>query len=166
EILRAHQVGVLVVVTLLAGELGLANAIGPLGVPTAGTAARRVARVHARAGDAFRLGLVDHKGAQLGEAPGVEPSLPSIALPCFHAVADVRQVLEDEHSTRGNAVHDAAREDVIAVSSETVNLPGGAAEVPTGRASAFRLEFSAKTKVPRFNLPPSPLAKEPGVRGD
>jgi hypothetical protein len=80
--------------------------------------------------------------------------------------ADVRQVLHNDYSAGLDGIDDVPTEYVVAILAEAVDLPGQLAEMPLGRASAFRLKRTLQSEVPAIDFTPAPRAKETIVGAD
>lgn len=134
-------------------------------MPATGTSLGRVARVDTLNPASMRFRLAGQERPQLVERPGVQTAARFPAA-LFHAAADMSQVLNDDHGARLDGFNDTPTEHVVAIAAETVDLPGQFAEVPFGRAGAFRLKRTLQSEVPAVYFPPAFEAKEAVVGTD
>lgn len=131
----------------------------------AGTSLGSTTRVNTHHHAPLGLRLVGQEGPKSGEAPGVQAAtrFPATLL---DARADVRQVLHNDYSAGLYGINDVPTEHVVAILAEAVDLPGQLAEVPLGRASAFRLKRTLQSEVPAIDFTPASGAKETVVGAD
>ena len=97
--------------------------------------------------------------------PGMQPSvLRTVAL--TDVTPNIIQVLKDEGSARTCGINYAPTQNVVAITTEAVDLPADAPEVALRGLGAFRLEFELESEVSRIDFPPAAFTEELVVRED
>lgn len=143
----------------------LAASVGPFNVTTVRTALRRVPWVYAGNDAATFFGLVFQEATKATKAPRMHtPSRSSATL--FGSLANVFQVLNDDHGSRFDTFDDSLREDVVAISPETFDATTKTLQMALGRRGAFGLKTAAEPKVLSFDTFPSAFAVEEVVACD
>lgn len=139
------EVGIEMKTALATKELGLGLAVAPVGVATPVTSLRGMPGVHSDDLATEGLCLVFKEALELGEAPGMKPTL-GFSTRGFGAAPDVGEVFHNNSRTGLNAVEDRGRQHVVAIPSEALFTPSEASKVPSGRLSTFGLQSTSEAE--------------------
>jgi hypothetical protein len=104
------------------------------------------------------FGLVLQEGTQLCETPRVK--CPFELFPSPFALANVCQILYGNHGSRFYGINYPPAENVVAISTETVDLPCQSSKMSFGRAGAFRLKTTLQPEVSIVNFLPSSFTEK------
>jgi hypothetical protein len=126
------QVGIEVIPTLPTNEYALGTAVGASNMPAAATRLRGMPGVDPSYRTTPFLGLVRNKALELGERPGVHPTLGFGTPFGLHPLANVLEVFQDNRSARLDRLNDLLGEHMIAV----------AAKAPLSVAHPFEIRSS------------------------
>ena len=118
-------------------ENRLTASVGLFDMPAMAASLRCVSRVDAGNGASAFFGFVFQEATKTFEAPRMHaPSRSPASL--FGSLANVLQILNDDHSSGLGAFDNLSREDVVAVSPETLDATTNAFQMTLGRCGARR----------------------------
>jgi len=150
--------------TTTAEKIRLRAAVAPVGEATNAASLASVPRIYSNHLTAKGLSLILKESLELGEAPGVKPSL-GFPTPCLNPAADVGEVFNHNSSADLNVVEYRGRENVIAIPSEASFSPSEASKMPLGGLGAVGLQCASKAEVPFGHFFHVPVAMKSVIGG-
>jgi len=117
----------------------------------------RVPGIHALDADAALLGLIRDIALEDGERPAMQPTLASVGRARLDAGTDVREVLDRDRGARGDAINDAAANDVVVVAAAARCRARELPQMPPGAFRPLCLQRTAQAEVARFQFTPTTL---------
>lgn len=159
DIARSVKISVNLIATGEASENRLCWPVPLVNKPAFGAPLRRMTGINGNHAGAKLFGLVSCEGPKLSITPPVMPS-PLFAATLLSASADIREVFNDDNTSRLNALNDTRTQNVVAIFPKPCLPPSHLFKMAFSGLAAFGLKLATKTEVPFFNLFPSPFSKE------
>jgi hypothetical protein len=146
------------------GEPRLTRAIGLLAVPTGGTGAARVARVHEDDRDTSKARLVRDERPQLIEGPGVQCC--PVAAPNGYPLPNPLEVFQRDSATCALSLgNDLLADDMVGVRGESAFFARQVLQPPLGALGALPLELGAQPSVSVADVLQVPTAMDGAITG-